>query len=109
VRIATWATTLAVTLCIAGVVASGRAVPKTHTVTIEDMRFQPQTLTVLRGDTIVWVNKDLVPHTATSTGGGFDSKTIQAGESWKYRAGTKGEFAYICSYHPAMTATLRVQ
>ena len=34
---------------------------KTHTVTIEGMRFQPEVLTVARGDTIVWVNKDLVP------------------------------------------------
>jgi plastocyanin len=73
------------------------------------MRFQPQTLTVSSGDTIVWVNKDLVPHTATSKAGGFDSKTIQAGGSWKYTAGAKGEFAYICAFHPAMQATLRVQ
>ena len=108
-RIATWVTTLGVALCIAGVGASGRAVPKTHTVTIEGMRFQPQTLTVSSGDTIVWVNKDLVPHTATSKAGGFDSQTIQADESWKYTAGTKGEFAYICAFHPAMKATLRVQ
>ena len=108
-RIATWATTLAVALCIAGVVASGRPGPKTHTVTIEGMRFQPQTLTVSSGDTIVWVNKDLVPHTATSKAGGFDSKTIQADESWTYTAGTKGEFAYICAFHPAMKATVRVQ
>ena len=108
-RIATWATTLAVALCIAGVVASGRAGPKTHAVTIEGMRFEPQTLTVSSGDTIVWVNKDLVPHTATSKAGGFDSKTIQADESWTYTAGTKGEFAYICAFHPAMKATLRVQ
>jgi plastocyanin len=73
------------------------------------MRFQPQTLTVSSGDTIVWVNKDLVPHTATSKAGGFDSKTIQADESWTYTAGTKGEFAYICAFHPAMKATLRVE
>ena len=48
-------------------------------------------------------------HTATSKDGGFDSKTIQADESWTYTAGTKGEFAYICAFHPAMKATLRVQ
>jgi hypothetical protein len=34
-----------------------------------------------------------VPHTATSKAGGFDSKMIQAGESWTYTAGTTGEFA----------------
>ena len=34
----------------------------------------PEVLTVAPGDTIEWVNKDLVPHTATSRAGGFDSK-----------------------------------
>ena len=31
--------------------------------------FSARTLTVARGDTVVWVNKDLVPHTATSEAG----------------------------------------
>ena len=108
-RIVTWSAALVVVLCIVGVAASDRADPKTHTITIEGMRFQPEVLTVSRGDTIVWVNRDMVPHTATSKAGGFDSKTIRADESWKYAAATKGDFAYICTFHPAMTATLRVR
>ena len=108
-RIVTWSAALAVVLCIVGVAASDRADPKTHTITIEGMRFQPEVLTVSHGDTIVWVNRDMVPHTATSKAGGFDSKTIRADESWKYAAATKGDFAYICTFHPAMTATLRVR
>ena len=108
VRIATWVT-LALAPCIVGAAASDRTGPKTHTVTIEGIRFQPPMLTVSRGDTIVWVNKDVVAHTATSKAGGFDSKTIQAEGSWEYTAGTKGEFAYICAFHPVMKATLRVQ
>jgi plastocyanin len=108
-RIATWLAALLVALCIAGLGASERAAPKTHTVTIEGMQFLPDVLTVSRGDTIVWVNRDLVPHTATSKAGGFDSKTIGADESWKYVAVTKGDFAYICTLHPAMKATLRVR
>ena len=107
-RIAALAT-LALALCIAGVAAMNRAEPKTHTVTIEGMRFQPDMLTVAPGDAIVWVNRDPVPHTATSKAGGFDSKTLQAGQSWRYTAGAKGVFAYICAFHPAMKATLRVE
>ena len=108
-RIAAWSAALAVVLCIVGLAASDGAGRKTHTVTIEGMRFLPEVLTVSSGDTIVWVNKDLVPHTATSKDGGFDSKTIQAGESWKYTAATKGDFAYICTFHPTMKGTLRVR
>jgi plastocyanin len=46
--------------------------PVTHTVNIDGSRFEPETLSVV-GDTVVWVNKDLVAHTATSKTGVFDS------------------------------------
>lgn len=108
-RIIQAATIVAVALCFGAAAANDRAAPQTHTVTIEDMRFQPEVLTVSRGDTIVWVNKDLVPHTATSKAGGFDSKAIGAGQSWRYTAPTQGEFAYVCAFHPLMQAALRVR
>ena len=93
----------------AGFAASVRPGPKTHTVTIEGMRFQPERLTVVRGDSIVWINKDLVPHTATSEAGRFDSQTIPTTKSWKFTARTKGRFTYICSFHPTMKAMLNVK
>jgi plastocyanin len=109
VRIATLAAAVTVIVCAMGLVAVERPKPKTHTVIIEGMRFQPESLTVARGDTIVWVNKDLVPHTATSEAGGFDSKDIQADKSWRYTIHKTGDFAYLCTFHPTMKATLRVK
>ena len=82
--------------------------PVTHTVTIEGMQFTPAALTVRAGDTIVWVNKDLFPHTVTASGA-FDSKSIADGHSWEYTATSKGEFPYTCTFHPTMKATLRVE
>ena len=108
-RVATCCAVVGMIVCAVGLAASERAKPKTHTVTIENMRFQPEALTVARGDTIVWVNKDLVPHTATSEKGGFDSKMIQAGKSWTYTVRKKGEFAYVCTYHPTMKGMLSVK
>jgi plastocyanin len=64
---------------------------------------------VKAGDVVVWRNKDPFPHTATSRAGGFDSQAIAPGQSWKYTAKTRGDFSYICSFHPTMTATLRVE
>ena len=98
---------LSVVLGTIGAVTGDQPKSKTHTVTIEGMRFQPEVLTVSPGDTVVWVNKDLVPHTATSKEGGFDSKDIQADKSWRYTIQTTGEFAYICTFHPTMKAMLR--
>ena len=83
--------------------------PATHTVVIDGVSFQPSVLAVKAGDTIVWVNKDPFPHTVTSKAGGFDSGEISAGQSWKYTPKAKGEFAYVCTFHPTMKATLRVE
>ena len=90
--------------------ASARPVAKTHTVIMEGMVFQPDVITVNSGDTIVWVNKDLVPHNATSVAASFDSAVIKAHDSWRYTPQQKGEFDYICSFHPTtMKAKLRVR
>jgi plastocyanin len=108
-RAAILAVAAVVVVCVIGLRADERPKPKTYTVTMENMRFQPETLTVTRGDTIVWVNKDLVPHTATSPAGGFDSGVIQAEKSWRLTVQKKGDFAYVCTFHPTMTAMLRVK
>jgi plastocyanin len=82
--------------------------PVTHTVTIDGARFSPADLTVRAGDTIVWINKDILAHTATARNGAFDSKVIQPGQRWKYVVKRTGDFAYACSFHP-MNAILKVQ
>ena len=108
-RIATFATVVTLIVCAIGLAASEGPKSKTHTVTIEGMRFQPEHLTVAEGDTIVWVNRDLVPHTATSEAGSFDSQVIQAEKSWTFTPRKKGEFAYVCTFHPTRKATLHVR
>jgi len=80
-----------------------------HTVVIEGMAFSPATLHVRRGDRITWVNKDLVPHTATAKDRSFDSGRIAAGASWSRVASRRGTLEYDCTYHPTMTATLVVE
>jgi plastocyanin len=80
-----------------------------HTVAIDGTSFQPAALSVKVGDSVVWVNKDPFPHTVTSTPGGFDSHEIAPGKSWQYTAAKKGEFAYVCAFHPTMKATLKVE
>ena len=80
-----------------------------HTVVIENMQFTPAELSVHRGERIVWVNKDLFPHTATAASHAFDSGGIAAGSSWTYVASKAGEYAYGCTFHPTMKAILKVQ
>jgi plastocyanin len=89
--------------------APAAATAPTHTVVIEGVQFVPATIDAKVGDKVVWVNKDPFPHTATSQTERFDSGNIQSGRSWTFTAKKKGTFAYICTLHPNMKATLVVK
>jgi plastocyanin len=85
------------------------ASPATYTVVIEQMRFNPQALTVRRGDHVTWVNKDLFPHTASANSKAFDSRSIAPDAAWTYVAGQPGSYPYRCSFHPTMGGILTVR
>jgi plastocyanin len=98
----------AVALAAAGHGFAETVKPVAHTMAIDAFEFKTPTLTVDRGDTIVWRNGDPVPHTITAKGA-FDSGAIAAGATWKYTAKTSGRFDYICTFHPTMKGTLIVR
>ena len=83
------------------------AVPKVHTVVMANMRFGPIPAGLEAGDTIIWVNRDLVPHTATSKQGGFDIR-LDAGARARMTVRRAGSFPVVCRYHPGMRTTLQV-
>ena len=87
--------------------AQRKSKPVSHTVTMEGMVFTPASLTINAGDTVIWVNNDIVEHTATATG--FDSKLIAPGKSWKQTFKSKARHDYVCKYHPTMKGTLVVR
>ncbi len=76
-------------------------------VDIADFKFAPEALTVELGTKVTWLNKDVAPHTATAKDG-FDTGTLQKGESRTLALETAGTFAYVCTIHPFMTATVIV-
>lgn len=84
-------------------------VPETHTVEIRDMAFVPAELRVRPGDTIVWVNRDFVPHTATAPDSAWTSPPLAQGERWRMVARAPGEGTYICAFHPVMEARLIIE
>jgi plastocyanin len=87
---------------------------KTYHLIIENMKFAPKTLEVKAGDTIVWENHDMFPHTVTATNRtgkskpAFDSGNIAPNSSFKFKAKHAGEYPYQCNYHPTMKGTLKV-
>jgi plastocyanin len=94
---------------LAGAGSAGQPKLPGAVVTIENVRFDPQELTVKSGARVTWVNKDLFPHTATADAKTFDSRSIAPSGTWTWVAGKPGTYTYTCSFHPTMKATVRVQ
>jgi plastocyanin len=81
--------------------------PPTHTVEIRGMEFHPAVLTVAVGDTIVWINRDIVPHTATASGRrDWDTGQLLQGQTGRYIARARGIARYVCTLHPTMHGKL---
>ncbi len=81
--------------------------PALHRVTIQGFRFEPAEMKVARGDTVEWINRDIVPHTATADRGAWDSSGIAAGASWRWVVtGAAGDASYTCRFHPTMKGRL---
>lgn len=64
--------------------------------------FEPATLTVTAGTTVVWLNKDDANHTVDSGEPNkptslFSSKVIRPNDSWEFAFTAKGTFSYYCS------------
>jgi plastocyanin len=78
-------------------------------VKIDNFSFGPQTLTVSVGTTVVWINRDDIPHTVVSTDGVFKSKVRDTDEKFSYTFTKAGTYPYFCSVHPKMTGKVVVQ
>ncbi len=82
-------------------------VPTLHVVEITQMKFVPDVVNVNKGDTILWINKDMVDHDVTEQKlHSWTSSRLPAGASWKMVA-TKSD-AYYCSLHVIMEGKIIV-
>jgi len=73
----------------------------TYQVTIQGMAYSPASFKVAAGDTIIFVNSDRMPHTATAEDGAFDTGQIAPGQSARVTI-PAGTHPYFCTFHPGM-------
>jgi plastocyanin len=95
--------------CIAVFPATVFAAGKTHEVRIEGMKFVPERLEVAPGDTVVWTNKDFLPHSVTASESPVETGDLAPGKTFRFVARKKGEIPYICRLHPVMKGVLVVK
>jgi hypothetical protein len=72
------------------------------------MIYKPQAITVHVGDEVVWVNKDIVPHTVTDRNGRFDSGEMDTGSYRMLVFKQPGTINYYCIYHTMMDGVVTV-
>ncbi|GJL90474.1 cupredoxin domain-containing protein [Hyphococcus sp.] len=80
-----------------------------HIVEINGLEFSPAELTISAGDTVTWVNSDVMAHTSTASGGSWDSGRMDKGDEWSFTFDNSGDFAYDCTFHPTMRGLVIVQ
>jgi plastocyanin len=78
----------------------------TQEVSIIDFNYDPPEIKVPLGGTLVWTNKDAVPHTIS--GLDFTSGTLNPGDSFSYIFAEEGTFDYACALHPQMKGRIIV-
>ena len=67
---------------------------------MEGMAFQPATVAAAPGDTLVFTNHDLVPHTATSRS--FDTGAILQDSTARHVVTAADTGNVSCTFHPVM-------
>ncbi|HEX8233311.1 MAG TPA: plasmid stabilization protein [Caulobacteraceae bacterium] len=81
---------------------------RTATIVVDQLAFGPAPEGLKVGDTVVWVNRDVLQHSATAGDKSFDVE-LPAGASARTTLTKAGTINYVCRYHPGMTGVLRVE
>lgn len=97
------AAALSIPLATSAAQAAGRQV----TVQIANMRFGQIPSGLKVGDTIVWQNRDSVPHTVTARDKSFDVR-LNPHQSAQLTLTKAGSIPFYCIYHAQMRGTLAV-
>jgi plastocyanin len=76
-------------------------------IVMQNLVISPATTSAKVGDTIEWINKDILAHTATAGNGDFDVM-MPPNKTVTLVLKKAGDVAYYCRFHPNMKAKLTV-
>jgi plastocyanin len=87
--------------------ASVPAQAATIQITMQNLVISPAEASAKVGDTVEWINKDVLAHTATARNGDFDV-TMPPNKTVTSVLKKAGSIDYYCRFHPNMKAALIV-
>ncbi len=76
---------------------------------MKNFAFGPDSVTILAGQSVRFVEDDDTPHTVTATDKSFDSGNLSQGAKWEHAFTAAGTYTYFCAYHPYMKGTVIVK
>ncbi len=79
------------------------------TVTVKNFAFNPATVTIPVGGTVMWKFADSAQHTATAVDKSFNSPPLSNGQTFLHTFTKAGTYHYFCSIHQFMTGTVIVR
>ena len=79
-------------------------------ISIRNLAYSREKITIKKGSTIAWTNEDSMAHTVTSTSSSdsFDSGTLEKDQTFSKTFNSVGTFDYFCSFHSSMKAEVVV-
>ena len=79
------------------------------TIKIENFTFNPASITIKPGTTVIWINGDDIPHSVVENNKNFKSPPLDTGQKYSVVLTTAGEVDYFCGFHNHMTGKVIVQ
>jgi plastocyanin len=77
-------------------------------VNIDNFAFTPKELTVKAGTTIVFRNRDDIPHLVVGAKAEFHSEALATGDGFSFTFAKAGSYSYFCGMHPQMQGKIVV-
>lgn len=93
----------------AGAALAAQVLAQGTSVSIENFKFAPATITAEANAPITFVNKDGAPHQVVVSGKPFKTAVLQKGQSGSITIADKGSYNYVCGLHPSMTGKIEVK
>lgn len=76
---------------------------------MENIAFNPKTVTAKVGQEVYWKNKDSVDHNVVATQGeDFKSENFGKDGTFEYKLDKAGDIKYTCTLHPGMDGEIKV-
>jgi len=101
---------LAFAATVAALVVAGPAgAAVTKTVSIYGYGFNPKSVTVTEGDTVVWVNRDNENHQVLADKGQFVSAILKPKATYSFTFRAAGTYTYSDELHPKLKGTVIVK